>query len=112
MSFLKKLFSGGGGSADSGIYKYVRCNACKEPIRIRLNPSADLSPVFEGDNDDATGYEVHKEILGNRCYKLMHATWRFDTGKRLTGAEIEGGTEITVAEYEAETATSQGQGAR
>ena len=61
MSFLKKLLgSGGGASQDEGLYFYVRCNACREPIRIRINPSSDLSPVYEGEGDDTTGYEIHK----------------------------------------------------
>ena len=106
MSFLKKLFSGGGSPSDEGIYFYVRCNNCKEPIRIRINPSSDLSPTFEGEDegDDPTGYEVRKEILGNRCYRLIEATWQFDTRRRVIGREFHGGTEITAEEYKAETA--------
>lgn len=106
MSFLKKLLGGGGSSQDDGLYFYVRCNACKEPIRIRINPGSDLSPVYEGDGDDATGYEIHKEILGNRCYRLIQATWHFDTRRRVTHSDLEGATEISAAEYEAEVTNS------
>lgn len=47
MSFLKRLFSFGRPS-DQGIYVYVRCNRCGEAVRVRLDPTNDLSPTFEG----------------------------------------------------------------
>ncbi|MEJ7655338.1 MAG: hypothetical protein WKH64_19405 [Chloroflexia bacterium] len=83
MSFLRKLFGSGGSSGDDGMYFYVRCSACNEPIRIRANPSTDLSPVYDESSpgDDPTGYELHKEILGTRCYRLIRAEGR-STGAR------------------------------
>ena len=106
MSFLRKLFGSGGSSGDDGMYFYVRCSACNEPIRIRANPSTDLSPVYDESSpgDDPTGYELHKEILGTRCYRLIRAEWLFDRRKRRVGAEIQGGAEITADEYAAESA--------
>lgn len=101
MGFLKRLF--GGQPEDRGLYVYVRCDNCGEAIRVRIDPMNDLSPVYETEGDDETGYEVRKQILGNRCYRLMEGLWRFDRRKRLLGGEIEGGTEITAAEYEAAT---------
>ncbi len=103
MGLLKRLF-GGSPARDAGIYLYVRCDTCGEPIRVRINPGTDLSPVYEGAGDDEAGYELRKQILGNRCYKLIEAVWRFDRRKRPIGSEIQGATEITAAEYEAETA--------
>lgn len=104
MSFLKKLFGGGTGSSDSGMYLYVRCDKCQEPIRIRINPANDLSPVYESDGDDPTGYEVTKEIMGNKCFNLMHGTWRFNRARKKLDGEVEGGAEISREEYEAATA--------
>ena len=106
MGFLRRLF-GGGTPRDNGIYLYVRCNNCGEPIRIRVNPGTDLSPVYEGAGDDEAGYELRKEILGNRCYRLIEATWRFDRRKRPIGSEIHGAKEITAAEYDAEASQPQ-----
>ncbi len=103
MAFLKKLF--GGGRTDPGMYFYVRCDACGEVIRIRVNPGNDLSPVYEGEEDAEEGYELRKEILGNRCFRLIEGIWHFDKRKRLIGSEIQGGKEITAAEYEAATVT-------
>lgn len=102
MGLLKKLF--GGARGDSGIYFYVRCDACGEAIRVRVNPANDLSPVYEGEDSEEDGFELRKEILGNRCFKLIEGTWRFDTRKRLVGSEIRGGKEISAAEYEEQEA--------
>ena len=109
MGFLKKIFGGGGSGDDQGMYFYVRCEKCGEPIRIRVNPANDLSPTFEDEDrpgDNPTGYEINKQILGNRCFKLIEATWRFDEKKRKLGSEIQGGREITAEEYEREAAAS------
>ena len=106
MSFIKKLFGGNDNAApDGGMYFYVRCNSCGEPIRIRMNPSTDLEPTWEGEGDEPDGFEFRKEILGSRCFKLIYGAWRFDKSRRLAGSEIEGGTEITAAEYEVEASS-------
>ena len=104
MGFFKRLL-GGGQAADQGLYLYVRCDNCGEPIRIRVNLANDLSPVYEDEDDLEDGYELRKQILGNRCYKLMEGYWRFDRRKRPIRAEIEGGAQITAEEYEAGAAT-------
>ncbi len=106
MSFLGKLFGGGRRDSDDGLYLHVRCNSCGEPIRIRVNPANDLSERYDEDGgDDSSGYELRKEILGNKCFKLIEATWEFDNSRRKVGSHIRGGTEITAEEYERETAT-------
>lgn len=102
MELLKKLF--GGAQRDTGMYFYVRCNACGEAIRVRVNPANDLSPVYEGEEAEDDGFELRKEILGNRCFRLIEGVWRFDARKRLIESEIHGGAEVTAAEYEAQEA--------
>ncbi len=95
MSFLKRLFGGGGQPADdNAIHLYVRCNRCGAPVHVRINPQNDLS------GDDEEGYFVNKEILDDRCFRLMRAELRFDARRRETSREIEGGTFITRDEYE------------
>jgi hypothetical protein len=105
MGFLRRILGGGAGGSgtDRGLYLYVRCNACGEPIQVRVDPANDLSPVYDDESDEEAAYELRKQILGNRCFRLIEGYWRFDRNKRLIGGEIEGGTEITEAEYEAET---------
>jgi hypothetical protein len=103
MGFLKKLLGGDRAPQDDGVYFYVRCDSCGEAIRVRMNPGSDLDPVFEGSGDDPSSYEFRKEILGSRCFKLIYGVWRFDKGRRLTGGEVQGATEITADEYAAQT---------
>lgn len=99
MSFLKRLFGGGGRPADdNAIHLYVQCNKCGAPVHVRINPQNDLS----GDEED--GYFVSKEILDDRCFRLMRAELHFDARRRETSRAIEGGTFITRDEYEARMA--------
>ena len=110
MGFLKKLFGGGQPAGDQGIYFYVRCDRCGEPIRVRANPSSDLDPVFEGAGDDASGFQLNKEILGSRCNNLIYGHWTFDKSRRVIGSEIEGGKAITAGEYSALAESLQAHG--
>lgn len=105
MSFLRKIFERGAPDAE-GIHLYVRCASCGEAISVRANPATDLSPVWDESTDATTGYELHKEMLGTRCNRLIYGHWRFDAARRVLGSEIEGGREITRAEFEALTAGS------
>lgn len=100
MSFLRKLF-GGVGADDEGIYLYVQCSACGEAISVRANPATDLGPVWDENTDATTGYELHKEMLGSRCNRLIYGHWSFDASRKIVGSEIEGGREITRAEFDA-----------
>jgi hypothetical protein len=66
---------------------YVRCAACGEVIRGRIDLYNELSQ-----RDDAAGYIVRKTVIGSqRCYRAVEATFYFDANRRLTEQEIRGG---------------------
>lgn len=100
MNFLRRLF-GGGNSApnDNAIHLYVRCNHCGSPVHVRIDPRNDLMIEY-GEEDDATGYRLVKEIMDSRCFRLMRAEIEYDRGRREVSRQIEGGTFITKAEYD------------
>lgn len=103
MGFLQRLFGGGTtASADRGIHLYVRCNRCGAPVHVRVDPQNDLS----GDEED--GFYVSKEIMDDRCFRLMRADLTFDGGRHETSREIEGGRFISAEEYE-QLRTNRGQ---
>ena len=90
-SWLARLFGGGGKRApDGGIYIVVKCDACGEEIRARINPSAELSLV-----DDGQGYFVRKVLVGQQCFRPIQVEIRYSD---LRGTEISrdvrGGTSI------------------
>jgi hypothetical protein len=84
---LKNLFSGSGGSpSDKGLYVYVRLDKSGEVVRLRLDPGAELNPDIE-----RGGYVCRKYITGPMTFDRAEATFYFDSGRQLTGADIVGG---------------------
>ena len=91
MSFLSRLFGGGGGarSADGGIYIRVKCDACGEIIQARISPTSELSQADEG------GYYVRKVLVGRQCFRSIEVQLRYsDLGKTEISREVKGGTSV------------------
>lgn len=97
MGFLKKLF---GAEPEvyadhDGIYFYARCDNCGTIVKVRASKQNDLSRT-----DD--GFEWHKTIVDNRCFRRMQAVVLFDGRYNVTNQELTGGVFVTEAEYQAE----------
>jgi hypothetical protein len=101
MNFLKRLFGGGNAAPvdDNALHLYVRCGRCSTPIHVRIDTRNDLMPEY-GDDDDASGYRLVKEIMDSRCFRLIRAEITFDRRRREVERSIEGGTFITKEEYD------------
>lgn len=95
-NFWRRLF--GGETGDRGLYLYVRCGRCGAPVRVRIDPANDLAAEYGA--DAITGYRLVKEIMDDRCFRLMRAELTFDRGRRELERTISGGEFITAAEYE------------
>jgi hypothetical protein len=101
MNFLKNLFGGGDGSREAndrdGLYIYVKLHRCDDVMQVRINVNNDLSMSDEGD-----GYWVRKLISG-QDYHCTQAelTLYFDKNRRLQETEVQGGTVVDRAAYEA-----------
>lgn len=108
MSFLRRLFGGGGNSTsdDRALHLYIKCGRCGAPVHVRVDLTNDLAADY-GD-DDAEGYFVRKEVMDDRCFRIMHAELAFDTRRRELSRTIEGGEFITEDEYE-QLRTSNGR---
>jgi DNA-directed RNA polymerase subunit N (RpoN/RPB10) len=105
MGFLDKLtslFAGkGGGGVESdgrGMYFYVRCAACGEKIRVRVDTFNDLAQEFD-DKDKVSGYTLDKDVMGTRCFRMMHLHIQFDSGKRILDKSVQNGTLVSKEEY-------------
>jgi DNA-directed RNA polymerase subunit N (RpoN/RPB10) len=103
VGFLKKLgslFSGKGGVDSDGraIFFYVRCNSCGEKIRVRVDTYNELSQEID-DSDKVSGYVIDKEVIGNKCFRMMHLHVDFDGGKRITAKTVSNGTLISKEEF-------------
>ncbi len=98
MGFLRRLFGGGGSrQGDEALHLYVKCNRCGAPVHVRVNLFNDLAADY-GDTD-AEGYVLSKEVMDDRCFRLMRVEIQFDTRRRETSREIEGGTFISEEEW-------------
>ncbi len=111
MSFLSRLFGGGGSAAPAGadgtLWLYVRCARCGEAIRVRINPRTDAQPEYD-ESGRSTHHFLRKEILGNNCPNLMSVELQLDSRYRTTDQTAERCAIITQEEYE-EARRVQGQ---
>ncbi len=100
MGLLKKLggLFGGGRPRDDALHLYVQCNKCGAKLDIRVNKQFDLSPDYETEGM----YVLHKEMLDDRCFTLMHARVHFDRQYNIIDSEVEGGRLISYEEFIAE----------
>jgi hypothetical protein len=114
MSFLQRLFGGlfgparpQDGAGANAFFMYVRCSACGEAIRVRINREHDLSAEYEGESDVASGYLVHKEIVGRNCFRRIGLDLSFDSQRRQVDQRITGGSIISREEFEASQETER-----
>lgn len=103
---LKEVFTGGGGgsSADSGIYLYIRLNRTGEIVRLRLDPQYELVPDYD---QEGGSYRTHKSVVGPRTFDRAEAVFYFDATRRLKNADIEGGVLVEQADFDAQEAARQ-----
>ena len=104
LSRLGKLFSAPAGSADEdqrALWLYVQCDHCGEKIRVRVDKVNDLQQEF-GERDEITGYTLHKDIIGQKCFRLLTAEVHFDRNRLVLSQSLAGGRFITRQEYETE----------
>lgn len=99
MSFLSRLFGGGKGAqpSDKGIYIHARCGNCGRVVRVRFDREHDLNAV-------GGGYEVHKTLVDDRCFRPFSLDVSFDGKRRLVEAQVEGGELIDEGTWRAEKA--------
>lgn len=96
MGFLNKLFGRASTPRDDGIYLYVRCGNCGRFLKVRVNRQNDLLPDW-----DSGGYTLVKEMMDDKCFRLMRAELAFDAKYNITAQSIEGGEFITREAYDA-----------
>lgn len=97
MGFFKRLFGGGAAhdaTDNNALQVYIKCQRCGAPVHVRIDLRNDPS-----ENDEGDGFFVAKEVMDDRCFRLMRAEITFDGSRRESGRSIEGGTFISADEY-------------
>jgi hypothetical protein len=100
---LGKLFSAAAspsGDDPQALWLYVQCDHCGEKIRVRVDKANDLQQEF-GERDAVAGYTLRKDIIGQKCFRMLTAEVHFDRNRQVLSQSIEGGRFITRQEYEA-----------
>ena len=98
MGFLRRLFGGGEpGQEKDVLHLYIKCNRCGSGVHVRVNLNNDLAADY-GDTD-AEGYALHKEVMDDRCFRLIQVEIQFDARRRELSRQIEGGTFISEEEW-------------
>ena len=97
---IKGLLAGGTGSTSDGrsMYFYIQCKACGEKIRVRVDAYNDLQQEFD-ENDRTSGYTLEKDVLGTKCFRMMHLHVTFDAGRRILEQSVENGLLISKEQY-------------
>jgi len=104
---LARMLSGTPASAaqgDIGMYYYVKVRRSGEVVRIRINPNNDLSLT-----DDESGYFVRKVAVGTRSFERVELEVTYDKNRNVTHIEVQGGTLVDQAAYEADQAAHSAQ---
>jgi hypothetical protein len=74
-------------STENAIHFAVRCLACDEMIRVRIDRTSELSL-----SDDGESYFVRKVLVGQRCFRPIEVRLRYaDLGRTEIEREISGG---------------------
>ncbi len=96
-------FGGGGGEGGdrNAMFLYVRCNRCRDVVRVRVNMANEPAQEFDEGGDKVIGYTLNKTIVDSKCFRPIPVTIRFDARRREQGREIEGGEFVGQEEYDA-----------
>ncbi len=100
MGFLDRVKSAfaSPGSDPNAMWLYVRCARCGTPLAVRVDLRNEPSIDYE-----TGGYVLHKEMMDNKCFLLMHAEVRFDDKRNVIERKVDKGEFITAEEYQAMT---------
>ena len=102
MGFLKNLFGGGKSAArdEHAMFYYVQCKKCGEKVRVRVDARWDLDQEYEGQGDLVSGYVARKEVMGNKCFRMIKMTIHYNSSRIEVEREVEGGEFITQHDFE------------
>lgn len=78
------------------IWFYVKCNNCGEKIKLAINKDTDIQPDFSKDSN----FILKKEMLGEKCQKLMFIEVNFDSDFNITGSKSENCSILTKDRFE------------
>ena len=92
MWWLRRLFSAPRGrQADSSLWLHVQCDRCGEVIDVRVDRRYDVASNLLDPGEEGPAYTMHKDIVGNRCFRRIGVTLGFDRRMNVVEKVITGG---------------------
>jgi hypothetical protein len=120
---LKSMLGLGGGAGssgpDRGLYRYVRCNRCKDVVRVRINVANEVSELSDEPDDEggeiaatnpSARYAIAKGVVDSKCFRPMRMTILFDGRKNEVESSVQGGEMVDEAAWRAVQAARQASG--
>ncbi len=95
---VKSILTPSAADDPNALWLYVRCSRCGTPLAVRVDTRNELSADYERE-----GYVLHKEMMDDKCFTLMHAELHFDQRRNVKEKKVDQGTFITREEYQAMT---------
>ena len=92
MGWLRRLFSRSPGrEADNALWLHVQCERCGEVIDVRVDRRYDLASNLLDPGEEGPAYTVHKDVVGDRCFRRISVTLGFDRRFNVVEQDIRGG---------------------
>jgi hypothetical protein len=92
MWWLRRLFSRPRGrETDSALWLHVQCERCGEVIDVRVDRRYDLASNLLDPGEEGPAYTMHKEVVGDRCFRRISVTLGFDRRMNIVEQRIQGG---------------------
>ncbi|MBC7334622.1 MAG: hypothetical protein H5T85_09295 [Actinobacteria bacterium] len=74
-------------------YYTVKCKRCGEEIRVRLDKLSEPSPEYD-EKGRVSHYIYRKDVLGQKCFNLIHVEFVLNPNFEIISSEVTGGTLI------------------
>lgn len=74
-------------------YYTVKCKKCGEEIRVRLDKLSEPSPEYD-EKGRVSYYIYRKDVLGQKCFNLIHVEFVLNPNFEIISSEVTGGTLI------------------
>ena len=86
-----RLFGPAKTGGDGVLWAVIECDRCHERIPVRIDPRTDLQSEYREPGESGPWYTLHKEVMGNRCYALIHLYLEFGQHRNITAQQVSGG---------------------
>ena len=78
-------------AADNALWLHVQCDRCDEVIGVRVDRRYDVASNWLDPGEEGPAYTMHKDVVGDRCYRRISVTLGFDRAMNVVQQDIRGG---------------------